>query len=71
MISIASLNLNSNIQMQQQSELDVLTLKQAYDRMSAISYNQLLMRVLVNIANGYEPENSNLLNDRYNLYHKL
>lgn len=33
--------------------------------------NQLLVRVLLNIANGYEPENSILIDDRYNLYNTL
>jgi hypothetical protein len=33
--------------------------------MNWVSMNQLLVRVLVNTANGYEPENSVLVNDRY------
>jgi hypothetical protein len=39
--------------------------------MNWVSMNQLLVRVLLNIANGYEPENSILIDDRFNEYVKL
>jgi hypothetical protein len=54
-----------------QSESDVHTVRQAFDRINWISMNQLLVRVLLNIANGYEPENSYLIDDRFNKYIQL
>jgi hypothetical protein len=43
----------------------------AFDRMNWVSMNQLLVRVLVNTANGYEPENSALVGDRFAKYLSL
>ena len=39
--------------------------------MNWVSMNQLLLRVLLNIANGYEPENSILIEDRFSKYVSL
>ena len=71
MVTIASANLGINITRQMQSEKDVHTVRQAFDRMNWVSMNQLLVRVLLNVANGYEPENSLLIQDRFNEYMKL
>jgi hypothetical protein len=51
-----------------QSERDVQTVRQSFDRMNSVSMNQLLARVLLNIANGYEVENSTLISNRFNEY---
>lgn len=68
MVTIASVNLGINITRQMQSERDVQTVRQSFDRMNSISMNQLLVRVLLNIANGYEIENSTLITNRFNEY---
>jgi len=48
--------------------MDVRT---SFDRMNWISMNQLISRVLINTANGYEVENSFLINDRFSEYVNL
>ena len=65
MLIIASVNLGINVTRQTQSENDVHTVRFSYDRMNWVSMNQLLVRVLLNIANKFEPENSILLENRY------
>ncbi len=60
MVSIASVNLGVTISRQMESENDVRTVKTAYDRMNLLSMNQLLFRVVLNIANGLEPDSTNL-----------
>ncbi len=54
-----------------QSERDVQTVRQSFDRMNSVSMNQLLARVLLNIANGYEEENFTLISNRFNEYHSV
>jgi hypothetical protein len=49
----------------------VHTIRQAFDRMNWVSMNQLLVRVLINIANGYELEHTILIKDRFNVYDEL
>ncbi|TNV74775.1 hypothetical protein FGO68_gene16630 [Halteria grandinella] len=71
MVIIAAVNLGINISRQMQSETDVHAVRQAFDRINWISMNQLLVRVLLNIANGYEPERSILIEDRFNRYSTL
>jgi hypothetical protein len=71
MVTIAGVNVGINIQRQMQSEKDVHTVRQSFDRMNWVSMNQLLLRVLLNIANGYEPENSILIEDRFSKYVSL
>jgi hypothetical protein len=39
--------------------------------MGSTSYNQLIARVLVNIANGYEPEDGALFPNRFGVYKQL
>lgn len=65
MMLIAGVNLGVNLARQLQSEYDVGAVRMAFDRMNWVSMNQLLVRVLVNTANGYEPEESILVKDRY------
>jgi hypothetical protein len=54
-----------------ESEKDVHTVRQSFDRMNWVSMNQLLVRVLLNIANGYEPEDSILIDNRFSKYVSL
>jgi hypothetical protein len=56
MISIASLNLAITVSKQRESDIDTETVKNSYDRMNWVSRNQMLLRVQINIANGYEPD---------------
>jgi hypothetical protein len=58
MTLIASINLGINLASQKQSEKDVSDVRLSFDRMNCISMNQLIARVLVNTANGYEVEKS-------------
>jgi hypothetical protein len=39
--------------------------------MNWLSMNQLIVRVLLNIANGYETDNSSLIQDRFNTFKKF
>jgi hypothetical protein len=71
MTLIASINLGINLARQKESETDVADVRLAFDRMNWVSMNQLLVRVLVNTANGYEPENSALVADRFAKYLNL
>ncbi len=68
MVAIAFVNLGINITRQMQSEKDVQTVRQSFERMNSVSMNQLLVRVILNIANGYEPEDSLLIKDRFKAY---
>lgn len=43
----------------------------SFDRMNWVSMNQLIARVLVNTANGYEVESSLLVEDRFTEYSNL
>ena len=54
-----------------QSEKDVHTVRQAFDRMNWVSMNQLILRVILNIANGNEPDDSILIKDRFKEYMSL
>ncbi|CDW72555.1 UNKNOWN [Stylonychia lemnae] len=71
MIVISSVNLGINITRQKQSEYDVHVIKDANDRMNLVSINLLISRVLLNIANGYEPEISSLMEDRFKNYKEI
>ena len=71
MISVASINLGTTISKQRESEYDVRTVKLSYDTMNVLSMNLLLFRVVLNIANGLEPESSQLIPNRYETYLNL
>lgn len=68
MVTVASINLGTTITRQRESESDVTTVKLAYDTMNVLSMNLLLFRVVLNIANGLEPENSKMIVNRYEKY---
>ncbi len=46
-------------------------MRYSFDRMNWVSMNQLITRVLVNTANGYEIESSVLVEDRFSEYSSL
>jgi hypothetical protein len=71
MISVASINLGTTITKQKESEYDVRTVKLSYDTMNVLSMNLLLFRVVLNIANGLEPESSHIIPNRYETYLNL
>lgn len=71
MLTIACINLGINVTRQRQSQQDIISVMQAYNRMSLVSGNQLLTRVLINLANGYETDSSILLKDRFKTYKGL
>jgi hypothetical protein len=56
MMVIASVNIGINIKSQKLSQEDILTIKLSYDRFAEMALNQVIMRVLLNIANGYESD---------------
>lgn len=71
MIALASLNLAITITRVNQSAADIETVKQAYDRLTSLAQNLLAMRSLLNIANGYEPDSSTIITDRFSEYHLM
>jgi hypothetical protein len=48
--------------------MDIFTVRSSYDRMNYLSINLVLFRVLLNIANGYEPDESIVSTDRFLRY---
>lgn len=65
MMAVASLNLGLNIQKQNQAQLDIHTLKDNFDRLNQISIAIVSFRSLSMIANGYTPNVSPIMSDRF------
>ncbi|CDW88868.1 pas domain s-box family protein [Stylonychia lemnae] len=65
-VTISTINLGLNIKNQIQTSFEIRTVKAAYDRINYTINNRLILRVLLNIANGYEPNSSSILKDRFN-----
>ena len=63
--TIASVNLGLNLARQRQSESDVTVVRLSYDIVNALSMNSLFIRVMLNIANGYETEVSTVLSNTF------
>lgn len=68
MMAVASVNLGINVTKQNQSDDDIQTVKLAYDRLNSLSVNLVLMRTMINVANGYEPDESLIIKDRFETY---
>lgn len=71
MISIASLNLGMTVAKYKEWDNDLDVVRYSYDRMSWVSRNQMLLRVQLNIANGYEPDESSIVKDRFSFYKQI
>lgn len=67
-LAIASINLGLKIDNQQYIEFEFFTCRTAIDRLMYAVNNRYITRVLLNIANGYEPLATELIPDRWNLY---
>ena len=66
MMIVAAVNLVINFNRQGESETDIRAVKFAYDRLDQMAVNLVLIRVLLNVANGYEPNISEIIpDDRY------
>lgn len=57
--------------MQRENEMEIRVIKESCDRTGQIAMNQLLLRTILNIANGYEPESSNIIQNRYLTYQSM
>eukprot|EP00347_Sterkiella_histriomuscorum_P008635 403344343 len=65
---ISTVNLCLSIENSSSTSFDVRTVKTAFDRINYTINNRLILRVLLNIANGYEPNFSKLIPDRFQTY---
>lgn len=70
-ITIATVNLVLNIQSHNTSELEVRQVRASMDRVNYSVSIGLLLRSLLNIANGYEPNQSKILSNRFNTFMNL
>eukprot|EP00347_Sterkiella_histriomuscorum_P022071 403331786 len=70
-LTISTVNLGLSIQNQIQSSFEIKTVKAAYDRINHTIGNRMIMRILLNIANGFEPNSSKLIADRFTVYKQL
>ncbi|CDW76681.1 pas domain s-box family protein [Stylonychia lemnae] len=70
-ITIATVNLVLNIRSHNLSELEVKQVRASMDRVNFSVSIRLLLRTMMNIANGYEPNKSKLLDDRFKVYQGL
>lgn len=70
-ISIASINLGLNVSNKNEGAQTVFMVRKSLDRVNFTSNTRLILRNLVNIANGYEPNESRVLADRWGYYSGL
>eukprot|EP00347_Sterkiella_histriomuscorum_P001462 403371946 len=70
-LTISTVNLGLSISNQIKQNFEIQTVKAAYKRINHTISNRMLLRILMNIANGYEPNNSSLIADRFTVYKKL
>lgn len=67
-IVIASINLAFSVSNKQQSVATVNVLRKAIDRINFTSNCRLIARSMIDIANGYESNESPILPDRFTHY---
>lgn len=67
-ITIGTVNLVLNIKSHNLSELEVRQVRSSIDRVNFSVSIRVILRVLLNIANGYEPNQSKLIDDRFKVY---
>ena len=65
---VASINLGLNINSSEDQSLDLKMVKASYDKVSYTINLRMLVRVLSNIAQGYEPNVSEVLPNRFSNY---
>eukprot|EP00347_Sterkiella_histriomuscorum_P002941 403366205 len=70
-ITIATVNLVLNIQSHNNSELEVRQVRGSMDRVNFSGSIRVLLRSMMNIANGYEQNQSKVLSDRYKSYQDM
>lgn len=44
---------------------DLQIVRKSYERINLTAMNRMVNRILLNIANGYEPDSNELLEDRF------
>ncbi|TNV87637.1 hypothetical protein FGO68_gene1529 [Halteria grandinella] len=71
MIIISSINLGIIMSNQQQSQVDIYSIKYSYDRLLYLTINQNLMRTILNLANDQEPQKSLIMSDRFSIYKEI
>lgn len=68
-IVISTINLALNIENTISTSLDINSVKASFDRINYTINSRAILRILLNIANGYEPANSYLGGgDRFTRY---
>lgn len=70
-MSIASVNLALNVDNKNKGVATVLALRKSLNRMNLTSASRMLLRSMLNIANGYESRSTSMLSDRFDTYYKL
>ena len=70
-ITIATVNLGLNIKSFQTTKLEIYTIRTSIDRLVSAIATRLVVRGILNLANGYEPLNNDIENDRWTLYKNL
>ena len=70
-LTIASVNLTINIKSYQTADLEVKSVRTSIDRIVLAISNRLLMRGILNMANGYEPTSTALVQNRWQVYRDL
>ena len=67
-IAISSVNLSLSVRRHDKLEDFFLIIRNSYDRVAYTQMNRMINRILLNIANGYEENSNDLLEDRYQTY---
>lgn len=68
LLVISTLNLVLSLSRYEQLQNEVKTVRQSYDRIQINGKTRLLLRGLLNIANGYEPNQSEMTMNRFKMF---
>ncbi|TNV87499.1 hypothetical protein FGO68_gene6494 [Halteria grandinella] len=68
LLVISTINLVLSLSRYEQLQNEVKTVRQSYDRIQINGKTRLLLRGLLNIANGYEPNQSEMTMDRFRMF---
>jgi sensor domain CHASE-containing protein len=68
LLVVSTINLALSLRRYEQLQNEVKTVRQSYDRVQINGKTRLLLRGLMNIANGYEPNTSEMTMDRFRMF---
>jgi predicted acyltransferase (DUF342 family) len=71
LVSIAIVSLVISIKTHTNTQTDLKALKGSFNTINLTAMNRLILRCLLNIANGYEPQNTIVLENRFDTYSVL